>query len=268
MDQREQDKFYSPPDPTDDDAEYELEPLDPAVVSAEERHAKEVAEHVRESIDIDEVYREAERNRGTEIVENWFSNFHYRFHIKHLMIATAIVAIAISVAKLGYLGLTITVLIMGSVAGLYLYLSWEERKQQAEAYQKREEMYAKRRKRLQSKGTMAASDQPRPSIELTPPTIESSSNKSADMWKEEPPPQSTPISFSLRSLMIAVTVASVSLGMIGYFGGPGPTATILGSIAFVGLAVLALGFAPPQPLILCWWFILVLYVLFSIAGAV
>ena len=151
MDERERDKFYSPPEPTADDDEYELEPLDPAIVAAEERHAKEVAEHVRDSIDIDDVYREAERDRGTEIVENWVRNFKYRFHIKHVLIATAIVTMVIAVAKLGYLGLTLTILIMGSVAGLYFYLNWQDRKQQAEAYAKREEMYAKRRERTSSK---------------------------------------------------------------------------------------------------------------------
>jgi hypothetical protein len=66
--------------------------------------------------------------------------------------------------------------------------------------------------------------------------------------------------------MIAMTVAAVTLGMIGYFGGPGPTATILGSIALIGLVVQALGFSPPQAVVLSWWFILVLYVVFSIAG--
>src|SRR5215216_6544165 len=104
MDERERDKFYSPSDPAPDDEEYELEPLDPTLVSAEKRHAKEVAEQVRVSIDIDEVYREAERNRGTEILENWLRNFHYRFHVKHVLIATALVTIFIAIAKLGYLG--------------------------------------------------------------------------------------------------------------------------------------------------------------------
>ena len=264
MDERERDKFYSPPAPGDD--EYELEPLDPTIVAAEERHAKEVAEQVRSSIDIDEVYREAERNRGAEILENWFRNFKYRFHIKHLLIATAVLAFALAVSKLGYLLPAITIVIIGSIAGLYFYLNWEERKQQVEAYQKREELYANRRKRLLATGTMPADVEPMASIETTR-AVDASPNKAADMWEEEPPPEPIRISFSLRSLMIAMTVAAVSLGMIGYLGGPGPTATILGSISLFGLIVHALGFAPPQSLILGWWFILVLYVLFTIAGA-
>src|SRR6185295_18436699 len=104
-------------------------------------------------IDIDDVYRESERDRGSEIVENWVRNFKYRFHIKHVLFATAIVTMVVAVAKLGYLGLALTVLVMGSVGGLYLYLNWQDRRHQAEAYAKREELYAKRRERLRAKGT-------------------------------------------------------------------------------------------------------------------
>jgi hypothetical protein len=68
--------------------------------------------------------------------------------------------------------------------------------------------------------------------------------------------------------MIAITVAAVCLGLIHFIGGPGPTATILGAISLIGLLVHALGFAPPQSIILGWWFILLLYVLLTIAGAV
>src|SRR5215212_265570 len=149
MDERERDKFYSPPEVIPDDEEYELEAPDPTILSAEKRHAQEVAEQVRVSIDIDEIYREAERSRGTEIIENWVRNFQYRFQVKHLLIATAVVAIALTIAKLGYFVPAFMILILGSAAALYLYLNWQERKQQAEAYQKRQELYAKRREQLQ-----------------------------------------------------------------------------------------------------------------------
>jgi hypothetical protein len=266
MDERERDKFYSPPDPTDDDEEYELEPLDPAIASAEKRHAEQVAEQVRASIDIDEVYREADRSRGTEIIENWARNFHYRFHIKHVLFATAAVVIAIAAAKLGYLVPAVMILIIGSIAGLYLYLNWEERKQQAEADAKREELFAKRREQLQSIGKAPAGAEPQLSNEpdtsaAMPP------DPAADMWTEAPEPEPFRIRFSVRSLLIAMTVAAVGLGLISVLGA-GPMATILGLIAVAGLVVHALGFEPSQPVIFGWWFILLLYVLLTIAGAV
>jgi hypothetical protein len=268
MDDRERDKFYSSSEPTLDDGEYELEPPDPTLVSAEKRHAKEVAEQVRVSIDIDEVYREAERSRGTEILENWVRNFHYRFHVKHALIATALVTIFIAIAKFGYLGLFVTALTVGSAAGLYLYLNWQDRKQQAEAYEKRQALYAERRKRSQAKSTTAEDDKLLAPVELTPPTVRSSSDEATDMWQEAAAPEQMPIHFSLRSLLVAITVAAVSLAIIQYVSGPSSTAMILGSLAFVGLVVHALGFVPPQSLILGWWLILLLYVLFSFAGAI
>jgi hypothetical protein len=266
MDERERDKFYSPPEPTDDDEEYELEPLDPAIASAEKRHAEQVAEQVRASIDIDEVYREADRSRGTEIIENWARNFHYRFHIKHLLFATAAVVLAIAAAKLNYLVPAVMILILGSIAGLYFYLSWEDRKQQAEAYAKRQELYAKRREQMQSIGKAPAGAEPqRPNEPVTSAAMPP--DPAADMWTEAPEPEPFRIRFSVRSLLIAMTVAAVSLGMISILGS-GPMATILGLFAVAGLIVHALGFEPPQPVIFGWWFTLLLYVLLSVVGAV
>ncbi len=266
MDERERDKFYSPPVPPDDDEEYELEPLDPAIVNAEKRHAEQVAEQVRASIDIDEVYRDADRNRGTEIVENWISNFHYRFHIKHLLIATAVLTIVLAVAKLGYLVPAVFALVIGSVFGLYLYLNWQERKQQAEAYRKREELYAKRREQMKAVGKTPTAAAPPPSVE--PPPVITAPSHAGDMWEEPVPPEPFRIRFSLRSLVIAMTIAAVSFGLVRMLGGPGPTATILGFIAVAGLVILALGFEPPQSVILGWWFILLLYVFLTIAGGI
>jgi len=266
MDERERDKFYSPPDPTGDDEEYELEPLDPAIASAEKRHAEQVAEQVRASIDIDDVYREANRHRGEEIVENWLRNFHYRFHIKHLLFATAAVVIAIAAAKLNYLVPAVMVLIIGSIAGLYLYLSWQDSKQQAEAEANRDKLYAKRREQMQSIGKATAGAETKQTIEPVRP-VAMPPEAGADMWTEAPEPEPFRIRFSVRSLLIAMTVAAVSLGMISVRGS-GPMATILGLIAVAGLLVHALGFEPPQPVIFGWWFILLLYVLLTIAGAV
>ena len=267
MDERDRDKFYSPPDLTVDDGEYELEPLDPKIVAADQRHAKEVAEQVKASIDIDEVYRDADRNRSTEILENWLRNFKYRFHIKHLLFATAVLAIALAVSTLGYFIPTFMLLIVGSAAGLYLYLNWQDRKQQDEAYAKREELYAKRREQMLARGkTPAVVEPPRP-IEPTP-SVTATANPTAEMWDEPAPREPFRIQFSLRSLILAMTVAAVTFGLIRVLGGPGPTATILGLIAVGGLVVHAIGFEPPQSVILGWWFILLLYVLLTFAGAV
>jgi len=81
MDDPERDKFYSVPEtPSDveDDEELELEPPDESV-DEHQRQAVRQAMHSR--IDIDEIYREADRDRGGEILENWVRNFRFQFQI-------------------------------------------------------------------------------------------------------------------------------------------------------------------------------------------
>jgi hypothetical protein len=74
--------------------------------------------------------------------------------------------------------------------------------------------------------------------------------------------------FSLRQLIIAMTIAAVVLGAMHFLGGPAATATVLGLIALVGLFVFALGYEPPSILVFGWWFTLVLYVAVSLFAAV
>jgi hypothetical protein len=267
MDERERNKFYSASDATSDDDDYEVEPPDPDVVSAEDRHGRDVAESARLSIDIDEIYREADRNRGAEILEQWVRNFRFRYQTKHLLIATAVLAIVFALAKLEGFWPALIVLIMFSVGGLYSYLKWEESKQQAEADRKRQELYARRREQLRAQGLRDAgqhvpSNGPAP----IPPTLPPSDADA--MWKEATTREPFRFRFSLRTLIVAMTVAAVFFGLIRILGGPANTATILGFIAVAGLVVHALGYDPPQPVILGWWFVLVLYVLMSILGAV
>jgi hypothetical protein len=266
MDERDRDKFYSPPNPPEDDEELELEPLDPAIVNAEQRRAEEVAEQVRASIDIDEVYREADRNRSEEIVENWIRNFKFRPQIKHVAYGTAALAVVIAVSSLGQFFPVFAILTICCVGGLYLYLTWQDQKQQAEAYEKRQAMYAKRRQRMQPRGAGATSAEPEVPIEEAVAVQRPAA--AADIWTEPPPPEPFQFRFSMRTLLIAITIAAVSFGLIHALGGPRPTATILGFMAVAGLLVHALGFEPPQSVILVWWLILALYVVLTIVGAI
>src|SRR5262249_19563696 len=153
--------------------EYEVEPPDPDVLSAEDRHGQHVAKDARLSIDIDEIYREADRNRGAEIVEQWARNFRFRFEPKHLLIATAALVIVLALATLIGFWPAIFSLAFFAVAGLYSFLKLEEGKQQAEAQEKREALYAERRAKLRAQGMVPAS-QPLPtSKSATVPAVPS-----------------------------------------------------------------------------------------------
>jgi hypothetical protein len=271
MDSRDRDKFYSskPGDVDDEGDDYELEPPDADVIAAEERRGTEAIEATRASIDIDEIYRDADRQRSDEILQNWFRDFKFgfRFQVKHLLIATAVLAIVLTLIKLQRLGTTAVILVMLSVAGLYFYLQWQEKKAQEEATRRRHEMYERRRasmEKMMSGGDAAAAEA---NSALQKPT-EPLPNETDLAWQEAMSRDKFRFSFSMAQMMMAITTAAVILGLMHLLGGPSNTATVLGFAALVGLVVHALGFEPPGIIVLGWWLILVLYVLLSIFAVV
>ncbi|HEX3601763.1 MAG TPA: hypothetical protein VHU84_16535 [Lacipirellulaceae bacterium] len=257
MDDPERDKFYSAPNNPagegDDDGELELMPLDETLT---DRQKKLEPPAPRSSLDIDEIYRDADRERGGEILENWYRNFHYRFRISHVLIGTAVAAIALALITLHIFWTGLIIGVMLAVAALYGYLQWEERKHQAKADLRREAIYARRRAQLAAEkaGHVVGADLPElPEIE--PPPDET----------EEPSAEPAPIEpfrfqLSVRELLILMAIAAVSLGAIRYFGGTTATATILGLVAMCGLVIHALGYEPPQTVVVGWWLILLMYV--------
>jgi hypothetical protein len=266
MNNPERDKFYrDPPSPPSDDDEYELEEPDPAV---EEARRQAVLQSLEHTIDINEVYREAERDRAGEILNDWVRNFRFQYRVKHLLMATAVVAIALALAKLQLFWTALIVLIMLSVAGLYFYLSWEDSKHQAEAERKREELYAKRRAKLgaQTAGHVVGSPvtEPARAIDAAPPA----QNETDRIWEESSDKEAFRFQFSLRELILAMTAVAIVLGTMHWLGGPAVTATVLGTVALVGLVVFALGYEPPHIVVFGWWFTLALYVVVILIAAV
>jgi hypothetical protein len=266
MDDREREEFYSstPDDPDDDGEDYELEPPDPDILATEQRRAQETLETTRMSIDIDEIYREVERDRGREILENWFGNSQFRFRVKHLLIATAVLAILLTLAKLNLM-IVVVVGVMLTIAGVFLYLQWQDKKQQDEANRRRQEMYARRRAQL-GKGASpgAAGESATRPIEPLPPMP----SEVDEAWQKASRESGEfHFRFSLQQFMIAMTAAAIIFGLVQILGGPSNAATLLGLVALFGLIVHALGFEPAQVVVLGWWLVLVMYVLLSIVGA-
>ncbi len=264
MDDPNRDKTTSSSsDDSADDSDYELEPPDADVLAAEERRAKEAIDATLTSIDIEEIYREESRDRGGEILQEWTRNLKFRFQVKHLLIGTALLAIGLTLWRWGILGTTLVILTMLSIAGLYLYLQWQEKKQRDEAERRRREMYARRRARLDNSGG-AEADEPKLEPVAPPPVLP---NETDEVWQESMAQEKFRIHFSLREMMLAITAAAVILGLVQALGGTANTATLLGFVALIGLVVHALGFEPPEMVVLGWWLILVLYVLLSIVAA-
>jgi hypothetical protein len=268
MDDRERDRLYSSgaddPDETD---EYELEPPDPEVLAGEQRRAHDAIESTRMSVDIDEIYREVERDRGREILEGWLHNFQFRFQVKHLLIATAVLAILLTLYKLGLMALVV-VAVMLSIAGVYLYLQWQEKKYHDEADRRRQQLYAQRRAQLGKKPAPAdadavpAQEAAEPAAPL-PPLVTSQVD---EIWQKARASQEFRFRFSMQQLLVAITAAALVFGVV-QLSGPSNAATLLGLIALLGLVIYALGFEPAEVVVLGWWLILVMYVALSIVGA-
>jgi hypothetical protein len=249
----------------DDDAEYELEPPDAEVIAAEERRGREAVDATRVAIDIDEIYREADRDRGGEILDNWVRDFRagFRFQTKHLLIATAVLAIVLTLWRLELFGTALGILVMLSVAGVYLYVMWQENKQQQEIDRRRQEMYARNRayhdrlNRTPRPGDADLETASEPTGDRAGDKAQAARSTAAEAFR---------FRFSVWQLLAAMAVAGVLFGAVNILGGPANTATILGMMALIGLVVHALGFEPPQLIVLGWWLVLVLYVLLSIVA--
>jgi hypothetical protein len=272
MNSRDRDEFYLSKATNadgDDGDDYELEPPDAEVLAAEERRGREAIDATHATIDIDEIYRDAGRQRADELLESWFKDFRFRFRfqVKHLLIATAVLAIVLTLAKLQMLGTVAVLLVMFSVAGMFFYLQWQEKKAEDEATQRRHEMYERRRThfdKMQGKTAAATAKGLKAGLPLA-----SRVPAAADAaWEEAVSREPFRFRFSMSQMMIAMTTAAVVLGLLYLLGTPSNTATLLGFVALSGLVAHALGFEPPSIVVLGWWLILVLYVLLSILAAV
>jgi hypothetical protein len=267
MNDPERDKFYSGPPPEGDDEEYELDEPDPDV---DEFRKRVILESLERRIDIDEVYREAERDRSSEILEGWvrgFRNFRWQFGVKHLLILTAVVSIGLALGKLGVFLPVLLVAVMLSVASLYFYLNLQDSKHQAEAERKREALYAERRKQF---GPAAPSHVVGGPVEEPLPANDDSQllDQTDEIGQESAERESFRFRYSLRDLILVMTAAAVVLGTMHWLGGPAVTATMLGFVALAGLVAFAVGYDPPQIIAFGWWFTLVLYVIVSLIAAI
>lgn len=231
------------PDEDDDDYELELEAVDPEVLA----HARE-----RANRQVQETEARAERletfeapSEADSLEFDGLKNF--RFTTRHLLIATAILAVLMSIVKLG-----------GGCNGLFFaglmalgYGWWvvlrKERNERLERERRRQEIDA----RMEAARRSAQGERSR--MEGLEPAEEE--------WEPEKP--ALTFSFSLKQLFWAITVAGLVLAIATLFG-PQNASWLLGAIAVLGLAIHVMGFELPGIIVFGWWILLVLYVLMSL----
>lgn len=273
-DEINRDKFYtsrSADDGNDDDEDYELEPLDEEILAAEKRRAEETIAASQTAIDVDQIYRDLDERQDGGVLGEWLRGLQgsfeggFRFQVKHLLIATAVLSIALTLWKLGQLGTFLSLATVGGIIGLYLYSEWRESQARAEADRRRDAMYAARRAHFdKSQNSGSSNDDKSPATTIRP--IEPLGENDTLLPRTSKP--KFRFQFSLKQLLTLMFVCAFLLGLIQFLGGPGPTATMLGVIALGGLIIHAMGYEPPEIFIFGWWLLLALYVLLGLVGMV
>lgn len=236
-----------------DDDEYELEAPDEDVLEHARKRAAADFRQATDSLEIDNAQRAMEERHMLDPSDD----FQFQFQTKHLLIATAVLAIGLTLAKLtnGF-----AVLMVGTTVALIIthwYLNRREQKRLDEASARRAEAVRKLRERQATEN-----------IGGPPPTMYDEELEEADAEFEAAVEESRfRLSFSFQDMMIAVTVAAVVMG-IGAAIGSKALAVVLGLVAVTGLLTYALGVQPPARVVMVWWVTLLLYIVVCVLQAI
>ncbi len=259
------DEFYEGGDEWDDSVEYEVEPPDPEVLAAEERRAKEMIAATKLSIDVDDIYNDAEQHHDREYLDDLMRNFRLRFRTKHLLLATTVVAVVIAVAVQKGAGAVFVLGMLLVIGGATAYLSWRQHQHEQEVERRRDELFERRRIAQQA---LRSHTSGKPPADATPQDAEDAAHAADDMWDASPDEEQK---FRLRlspSELMVVGVCLVVLSGLIVAWGLSTTATMIGFIALGGLVLHAMGVDPPYEVAFGWWVLLLLYVLLSIVAAI
>lgn len=239
--------------PADDD-DYELEPIDPVILENQRRIAEAEVKRAEMTLDIDRL--DAESHKSTSL-DKFANNFKFQFQTKHLLMATAGVAVALSLGKLMGSNLAaLFVIFLAFLIGAHAYLGWQDRQREEKIREKRRRIVELARAREDDD----LDEEDRAELAGLAETLAEEEELAA------PKRKAIRLAFSMKELMIAMTVSAVALGLLMMLG-PNLAAGVLGLMALVGLIVFAIGWEVPAALMLGWWVILVLYIGVSFAGS-
>ncbi|MCC6492696.1 MAG: hypothetical protein IT424_06725 [Pirellulales bacterium] len=226
------------PNDGDADEELELEPIDPEVLAHAQARAEARTEQVAKNLKIDPL--DQKHPGGYSDVEldpsSWL---RFRFTTQHLLIATALLALTLTMFELLPPGLAWLLLGFACVAAGFLWVYRIESRDTAQRHPRR-----------------TAFETPGEDIEH----VAAVARAGADADSVRPRFEFN-VAFSLKQAFVTMTAAAVAVGATRILGGPGLSAVMLGSVALIGLAVHAAGYDPPPAVVLAWWLLLVAYLL-------
>ena len=135
-----------PPPDEDDDFELELEPVDPAILELQRQHAERKTDEAVTRATFDELYEEKPKGEY-ELKVDWNRLRQFRFTTRHLLIATAVLAILLTIkTQLGGC-MSLFVIAMAGIAAGWFAIYRTERREAAERERRREEFLALRARR-------------------------------------------------------------------------------------------------------------------------
>ncbi len=249
-DDLDREAFYTADLDEDDGDDYELEPVDPAILESERQRTEAAMIRAQTGADID---RLDEASQNAPRLDDPSEGLSFRFQTKHLLMATAGLALLLSMGKL--LKSNFAALILVTVVLLlaaHAYLGWRDR-------QRLEELAEKRRKLMELDRARATQDTDAEQAALE------ELDEDEQSLREAAKPAPLKFAFSMKQLLVAITASAIALGILSLIGAP-ILAGVLGLLAIVGLVIFAIGVEVPAVVMLGWWVVLVLYILVSIIG--
>lgn len=243
-----------PEDDNEFDDELELEPVDPDVIRHQQQRAQQRTRDAEDAVDINEAFEQAEVGDPVNLEQLK----QFRFTTRHLLIATAVLAVVMTVIT--SLGGCMGLFVSGctALAASWWFVLREERRRlekiEADRQRFKERLAARR----------AVEDgQPLPSNSEEDHTAEFE-QLNAQWEQENAAGPEFKFAFSMKELFVTFTVAAIFLGCVQLLGSAQSAALLLGLIALVGLIIQAFGIDLPAIVILGWWMLMVLYIIVSI----
>ncbi|QDV75537.1 hypothetical protein [Botrimarina mediterranea] len=245
----------TPPE-EDDDFEYEVEPADEEVIAGQARRAREELKRAEQAIDVDSIYREMNRRDDFDAA---FESIKGRLSIRHLLIATTVVAVLLGLGAMGFFNgatfaafICLSLVVLGS---LHAWLGYQESKRRAELVALREAQLRQARRVSGVEGDNIEDDEddiPIPSRSMPSP---------AEVLREY-------FRFGLGEFLLAAAVATVVIALLAFTESPLKGAAALGAVAITGLALQAAEIDVPRPLVLAFWLSLVGFCLLTVVSFV
>ncbi|TWU22694.1 hypothetical protein [Bythopirellula polymerisocia] len=231
--------------PEDSDDEFELEAVDPEILEHGRRRAARQIRETETRAAQQELYEQPEASEPFTLDD--FKGI--RFTTKHLLIATAVLSIVMSVIKIGKCnGVFFTGL--AALAGGWWWVLRKERIAAAEKRQRLEEVAARLAAHTNDDGEPIVAPK-RPATTIPKPE---------EVLPEKP---ALSFSFSIKQIMGAMAVAAVMLTLARIME-PEGAALLLGLIAVIGLVFQIMGVELPGIVVFGWWILLVLYLVMSV----